>query len=176
MVKARFSSDALQDQLRQRQLDVDNQKRYAPSSSKVYHEPTLTAPTPPSGFAGAFAPSANRLRAYYIRQDDKFDMWFSLLCGSGFNSGVGEWTMSVPFPIPSSNTTLIYAAIGTWHARDANTGNVANGTIWVATSTTVKFVYPAAAPIGAETSVGGSAPWLWANNDRFGGHITFPIN
>lgn len=175
MSKARFSFDALPDQLRQRQLDIANQKRFAPSSTKVYFEPALSASTPPSGYNSALTPAANRLRAYYIRQDDVFQMWFSLVCGATFNPGVGQWTMAMPVPIPSSNTELLAANVGTWQAFDANTSNLAFGPIWINDANSVRFLYPAAYPVGVSSGLGAAAPWTWANGDLFGGYITFPI-
>lgn len=180
MPKARFRSDALQDAFRNQQLDAASIRRIVPTGTVVPFEPVLTAPTTsPSGYNSPLTNDANRLRAFYIRQDDKFDMWFSLQCGSSFNGGVGAWSMSLPAGVTVGVTTgtTIWAGIGTWHAYDTSTAFMAQGMIWPDPpgNTTVRFLYPAAAPVGLIKVVGGADPWTWASGDLFGGHISLPI-
>ena len=137
----------------------------------------ISASTPPSGYNSVLTADANRLRAYYIRQDDKFDMWFSLQCGSSFNEGVGGWTMSLPSGVTLGVTTgtLIWAAVGTWHVYDNSSAFMSFGTIWPNDATSVRFLYPAVYPAGLIQQVGQGKPMTWASGDLFGGHISLPI-
>jgi hypothetical protein len=179
-MKAQFVFQSQENQWRTRQLTEAGVRRFAASNRPVSFEPVLEgSTTDPSGYNSALTNDANRLRAKYIRTGDRFDMWFSLLCGSSFNGGSGSWTMSLPDGIttPNTNTLLAYASVGQWHAYDSNTSNRVFGPILFDTSNdgVVLFRYPATSPIGATTAVGSANPWTWASNDIFGGHISFPI-
>lgn len=168
-MKAKFTTDALANNLRNSQLGEAGLRRYAPSSSKVSYSPTLTGSvSDPSGYApGIFSPG-NTLTAAWVRQDDMVNLWFSLLVGGSFNAGSGVWSLSLPV---EANTT--YGHIGTWRGTDSNTGNSCNGAAHLGSSTTAVFYYPATAPIGANTSVGHILPWTWATGDTWTGHLSY---
>lgn len=177
MPKAQFSFTAQEETFRRQQLDTAGLKRYAASGNVVPWEPVLNASTPPSGYNSALTPDANRLRGYYIRHNDKFEAWFSLQCGASFNEGVGGWSMELPAGITVGDTTgeMIWGALGEWHAYDNSTAFMAFGTVWINNSTSVRFLYPDAYPVGLIKTLGQATPWNWATTDLFGGHFCVPI-
>lgn len=181
MAKPRFKFDAFTDFAKERQIAQAEMKRYASSGSLVAFEPTLHGSTTNPDYyksVGAHSvPAAEALRAAYVRHDDNFSMWFSFNPSVSFTAGSGFWTMDLPDGITISDTAagMLYAVLGTWSAYDSDTGNRCTGIIRAATTTSVRFLYQAAAPVGASTSLGAAAPWAWAALDQWGGYISLPI-
>lgn len=168
-MKAKFTTDALANNLRGTQLSEAGLRRYAPSSTKVSYSPTLTGSVSnPTGYEPGNTSAGTTLTAAWIRQDDMVNMWFNIQMSAGFSAGSGFWGMVLPV---AANTT--YKQAGTWWAYDASTGNVADGTIYLFSSTAVVFYYPGTAPIGANTAVGAALPWAWATGDLFQGHLSY---
>lgn len=183
MVKPRFKFDAFTDFAKERQIAQAEMKRYASSGSLVAFEPTLygsiTNPDYYKTVGAHSVPSAEALRAAYIRHDDHFSMWFSFNPGVSFTAGSGNWTMSVPdgVTVPGSVENLLFINIGTWQAFDSSTSTMAFGPIWFdhPASNRIRFLYPSTYPLGSATSVRHDAPFTWASDDVFGGFVSFPV-
>lgn len=174
MTRAKFQFEALGVNLRDRQLTEASLRRYAPSGTKVYAEPTLRgSTTDPSGF-GTNVAGHGILRAFYIRNDDRFDMWFSFQAIAGFNPGSGDWLLELPDDIEIATTAVdtMYAGLGTWFVHRPSSGAYQHGLIEGSTADRVAFAYSNA---GTKTFLSDSAPWSLANGDRFGGHISLAV-
>lgn len=168
-MKARFTTDALANNLRGTQLGESGLRRYAPSSSKVGWSPALTGSGGnPSGYEPGNTSAGTTLTGSYVRQDDMVNAWFSIQMSAGFSPGSGFYGMVLPV---EANTSYKHA--GKWWALDANTGNACEGTIYLFSSTSVVFYYPATAPIGANTALGAGSPWTWAVSDQWHGRLSY---
>jgi len=168
-VKAKFTFDALANNLRGGQLGEAGLRRYAPSSTKVGFSPSLTGSgSNPTGYEPGNTTPATTLTAVWVRQDDMVNMWFSITMASGYSPGSGFYGMTLPV---DANTTYKHA--GKWWAFDSNTSNACEGTIYTFSATSVVFYYPATAPIGTNTALGAGSPWTWAVNDQWHGHLTY---
>lgn len=174
-MKPNFTFESLGGSLRDARLAEASLRRYAASGTKVYCEPVIRAAvTDPVGFNLNLA-GHGVVRAFYIRNDDRFDMWFSFQATSGFNPGSGVWSMELPdgVEVATVATSTMYADLGTWHVHRPSSNAYVEGRIEVVTATAVRFSYVGA---GAKALLSDASPWAFSANDRFGGHISLAVS
>lgn len=113
-----FQKDAMQDLLTQLQRDVNQLKRQSGAGKILPVDLTLVA--------SSSQPTGVVVTAEYYRHNDFVNCWFSIQFPTGFNAGIGAYTIRTPWQM----RTLEDVA-GTW--RGSFSTGTSLGTIFYAT-------------------------------------------
>lgn len=166
-----FDFNRMQERLRLVERRLDALDRYAPSGSAL---DTFAAVLTGSVSDPTVAASAITFR--YVRTNDQFVAWFSIVLDAGYVNGSGSMFLSLPFPLKvlRSDAANHY---GTWIGGDANVPTNKEGHVMGVSGgdTTARvgfrFIDHGATSTGTLTTVSYTVPWTWAVGDSIRGEI-----
>lgn len=108
--------------------------------------------------------------AWFIQIGKIIHAYGKIVFGSGSTYGTGDYRFALPATAAGRFTN---ARVGLTYSFDSSTGESHIGYIYLQSNTVMGVTYPATWPAGAETGIGQTTPWTWAQDDQILWTITY---